>query len=220
MNRYSRQLGLLNVPKSKNTTIHILGVGGIGVVTAMILSKMGIGTLIIYDKDTVEVENLNNQFFSTDTIGQNKVDATQCALEEYGDTENIVANHVDLEKTTPKIKDDDIVIMCLDSNNLRKDLYKRMKLNKTNFIIDTRMNGLMFEVNASTNKKHIPVPTDKEVGESACTEKAICYNVFGAGSVVGAFVRNWIQEEFTLYNELPRQIIMDMRNFILINNKL
>ncbi|TFH30976.1 MAG: hypothetical protein E4G98_01035 [Promethearchaeota archaeon] len=54
-------------------TITIAGVGGLGMITADILARCGVGHLYLFDKDTVDTVNLNRIGFLESDIGQDKV---------------------------------------------------------------------------------------------------------------------------------------------------
>lgn len=57
------------------STVLIVGVGGLGSPAALYLAAMGIGHLILADPDTVAEENLHRQpLYTPDTIGHYKVD--------------------------------------------------------------------------------------------------------------------------------------------------
>lgn len=58
----------------------IVGVGGIGSVTSEMLTRCGIGKLIIYDYDKVELANMNRLFFTPSQIGSSKVQAAKQTL--------------------------------------------------------------------------------------------------------------------------------------------
>lgn len=47
-------------------TIIIIGVGGVGSVCSEMLVRMGVGKLIMYDYDTVELANMNWLFYTPD----------------------------------------------------------------------------------------------------------------------------------------------------------
>ncbi len=56
-----------------NRTITIAGVGGLGMITADILARCGVGQLNLFDKDTVDTVNLNRIGFLESDIGKDKV---------------------------------------------------------------------------------------------------------------------------------------------------
>ena len=58
----------------KNSKVLILGVGGVGGGALEALARIGIGTIILVDKDKVDVTNLNRQIISLrNNIGKSKV---------------------------------------------------------------------------------------------------------------------------------------------------
>ncbi|HUL20663.1 MAG TPA: sulfur carrier protein ThiS adenylyltransferase ThiF [Thermodesulfobacteriota bacterium] len=61
--------------KIKNSVVGIAGLGGLGSSVAVALARVGVGTLILVDFDTVEPSNLNRQQYFVDQIGMPKVEA-------------------------------------------------------------------------------------------------------------------------------------------------
>ncbi|KAF0988820.1 hypothetical protein HZS_808 [Henneguya salminicola] len=80
-NPYSRLMALKrmgiveNYEKITEYTIVIVGVGGIGSVAAEMLVRCGVGKLIIFDHDGVEMANMNRLFYKPKHCGMTKVDA-------------------------------------------------------------------------------------------------------------------------------------------------
>ncbi|OKP97616.1 ThiF family adenylyltransferase [Paenibacillus sp. P46E] len=59
----------------KNSTVAVLGIGGVGAMAVEALARTGIGRIILIDKDTVDITNINRQIHAlTTTVGQNKTD--------------------------------------------------------------------------------------------------------------------------------------------------
>ncbi|WP_026676409.1 tRNA threonylcarbamoyladenosine dehydratase [Fictibacillus gelatini] len=59
----------------KNSTVAVLGVGGVGSFSAEALARSGVGKLVLVDKDNVDITNINRQIHSLlSTIGQSKVE--------------------------------------------------------------------------------------------------------------------------------------------------
>jgi ubiquitin-like modifier-activating enzyme 5 len=48
----------------RQKTVVIVGIGGIGSVVAEMLTRCGIGKLILFDYDKVELANMNRLFFT------------------------------------------------------------------------------------------------------------------------------------------------------------
>ena len=69
------------VEKLKNSTVAVIGLGGVGGACAEGLCRAGIGHLILMDHDTVDETNINRQLFAVrDTIGMAKTDAAHKRL--------------------------------------------------------------------------------------------------------------------------------------------
>jgi len=85
-NPYSRLLALQrmgivkNYEKIRNMTVAVVGVGGVGSVTAEMLTRCGIGKLVLFDYDKVELANMNRLFFQPHQVGQTKVEAAARTL--------------------------------------------------------------------------------------------------------------------------------------------
>lgn len=85
-NPYSRLMALKrmgivdNYEKIRELTIAIVGIGGVGSVTAEMLTRCGIGKLVLFDYDNVELANMNRLFFLPHQAGQSKVEAAASTL--------------------------------------------------------------------------------------------------------------------------------------------
>lgn len=59
----------------KNKRVGILGIGGVGSFAAESLARSGVGSLVIMDKDNIDITNVNRQIHATvKTIGNSKVE--------------------------------------------------------------------------------------------------------------------------------------------------
>nr|XP_022915324.1 ubiquitin-like modifier-activating enzyme 5 [Onthophagus taurus] len=80
-NPYSRLMALKrmgivnNYENIRLFTCAVVGVGGVGSVTAEMLTRCGIGRLILFDYDKVEMANMNRLFFQPHQSGLSKVEA-------------------------------------------------------------------------------------------------------------------------------------------------
>lgn len=85
-NPYSRLMALKrmhivkNYEKIRDCTVIIVGVGGVGSVAAEMLTRCGIGKLILYDYDKVELANMNRLFYQPHQAGLSKVEAATKTL--------------------------------------------------------------------------------------------------------------------------------------------
>ncbi|MFC5774502.1 tRNA threonylcarbamoyladenosine dehydratase [Ectobacillus antri] len=59
----------------KNSTVGVLGIGGVGSFSAESLARSGVGRLVLVDKDVVDITNINRQVHALmSTVGQSKVE--------------------------------------------------------------------------------------------------------------------------------------------------
>lgn len=86
-NPYSRLMALQrmgivqNYERIREKSVAVVGVGGVGSVTADMLTRCGVGKLILFDYDKVELANMNRLFFTPDQAGLSKVDAAARTLQ-------------------------------------------------------------------------------------------------------------------------------------------
>mmetsp|Transcript_51175 Transcript_51175/g.84877 ORF Transcript_51175/g.84877 Transcript_51175/m.84877 type:complete len:400 (-) Transcript_51175:333-1532(-) len=85
-NPYSRLMALKKMGIVKNyedirlKTVLVVGVGGVGSVAAEMLVRCGVGKLLIFDYDKVELANMNRMFYTPDQCGMSKVAAARKSL--------------------------------------------------------------------------------------------------------------------------------------------
>lgn len=76
-NMFSRTellLGKTNIDKLKNSTVIVFGIGGVGSYVVEALTRVGVGKIVIVDKDDISISNINRQLPATQqTIGLSKV---------------------------------------------------------------------------------------------------------------------------------------------------
>ena len=74
-------LGSAAMERLQNARVAVFGLGGVGGYTVEALARSGIGTLDLFDHDTVSLSNLNRQILAThDTVGELKVDAAKARI--------------------------------------------------------------------------------------------------------------------------------------------
>ncbi|CDJ35743.1 uncharacterized protein EMH_0085010 [Eimeria mitis] len=85
-NPYSRLMALQRMgvvrdyQKITEKAVLLVGVGGVGSVAAEMLVRCGIGKLILFDFDSVELSNMNRLFFTPNDVGLTKVEAARRTL--------------------------------------------------------------------------------------------------------------------------------------------
>lgn len=85
-NPYSRLMALKrmgivdNYEQIRAKSLIIVGVGGVGSVVAEMLTRCGVGKLILFDYDKVELANMNRLFYQPHQSGLSKVEAARDTL--------------------------------------------------------------------------------------------------------------------------------------------
>ncbi|PKH08426.1 MULTISPECIES: tRNA threonylcarbamoyladenosine dehydratase [Planomicrobium] len=76
LHQFSRNelaVGKEGIEMLKNSTVAILGVGGVGSFAAEACARSGVGRIILVDKDNVDITNVNRQLVANlSTVGQSK----------------------------------------------------------------------------------------------------------------------------------------------------
>lgn len=176
-NPYSRLMALQrmgivqNYERIREKSIAVVGIGGVGSVTADMLTRCGIGKLILFDYDKVELANMNRLFFTPDQAGLSKVDAAAKTLQFINPDVQIITHNYNIttvesfDKFLNAIQtgalDDrspvDLVLSCVDN------FEARMAINTA----CNEMNINWFESGVSENAVSGHIQLIKP-GESSC----------------------------------------------------
>ncbi|KAF2006677.1 hypothetical protein P154DRAFT_222564 [Amniculicola lignicola CBS 123094] len=121
--RYGRQLimpeiGLQGQLRLKNSSVLIIGVGGLGCPAAAYLVGAGVGTVGLVDGDVVEESNLHRQILhSTGKVGMTKVDSAKIFLSSLNPNVKIATHTARLspESAITTLQPYDLVLDCTDT---------------------------------------------------------------------------------------------------------
>lgn len=125
--RYSRQIMLPQVDingqeKLRQSTVLVIGLGGLGSPVVTYLASAGIGTLIISDFDTVELSNLQRQpIHTTQDIGQRKTASARSSIAALNPEIEVICLDEKLspEELTNQVRRADVVIDASDNFETR-----------------------------------------------------------------------------------------------------
>ncbi|MDH5403501.1 MAG: ThiF family adenylyltransferase [Candidatus Heimdallarchaeota archaeon] len=128
-NRLDRQLRLpgWNQAALKDSSVIIVGVGGLGTEIAKNLAMAGVGTIHLVDMDTIEYSNLNRQILFLDAKeGSSKAEEAAKMLKRLNPHGKYIAYNMPLQEIDPQIYQDvDLYIAGLDSVNARREINRR-----------------------------------------------------------------------------------------------
>lgn len=208
---YLRQLGILD-PKNIIFPVTIIGCGGIGSPTALLLAKIGWKKLILVDPDTVEEHNLPNQMYPFSAVGQKKVDACSDLVHQFSNC---------LVTVLPEKFEDcepGIIVSGVDSMKSRMEIWEKIKFNiNVPLYLDARIGAelvQLFTVQPSSiedvemyEKSLFP---DEKSQVLPCTARAIMYTGFTIAGIIGSQLKKWLNDE-----KYPRRLSFDLHTLIL-----
>ena len=136
--RYSRQIilpevGIEGQQALLDSTMLLIGVGGLGSPSAMYLAAAGVGHLIIADFDKVELSNLQRQVIHhTDDIGEFKVDSAKAKMLSINpDVKITTVKDLDENNLNTWVEKSDIVLDGTDNFDTRFKINKACVEQKT-----------------------------------------------------------------------------------------
>ncbi len=121
--RYTRhiqlpQIGPEGQTRLKQSTVLIVGCGGLGSPVALYLAAAGVGHIVLVDGDSVDVTNLQRQIlFDTDAVGQSKSLVGKAKLNALNPEIKITAitDSLTLENAPSLIEQSDLILDCTDN---------------------------------------------------------------------------------------------------------
>ncbi len=122
---YSRQIVFEKIGNEKQEILSkshavIVGCGGLGTRTSELLTRAGVGSILIIDKDNVELNNLQRQaLFTEQDIGKPKAEIAKERLEQINSTIKAEAINKKLELSNVELLNSDLVLDCTDNLETR-----------------------------------------------------------------------------------------------------
>jgi molybdopterin/thiamine biosynthesis adenylyltransferase len=124
---YSRQtvlpeLGVAGQDKIRKSKVTIVGLGGLGSVSALLLALAGVGTMRLVDQDTVELNNLHRQvLYNLTDLRYPKVEAAAQHIKDINPETRVepMAENLDSDNVSALLADSDCVVDGLDNMHTR-----------------------------------------------------------------------------------------------------
>lgn len=136
--RYERQMlmsqiGRKGQEKLEQSTVTVIGSGGLGSPVLTYLTCAGVGTIRFFDCDVVSESNLNRQFLhNTEDVDKLKIQSAKEKLSVLNPEVNLIAinNRLSDDNAEECVKGSDVVVDCVDSIAARITVAKAcLKLN-------------------------------------------------------------------------------------------
>lgn len=180
--RFSGAMWFEEIQKQK---VIIAGIGGIGSWVTLLLSRLNVLKLYLYDMDRVEYVNMAGQFYSLDSIGQYKVDAVRQLVQSFSNYfgSNTYPCAYDADSSSARI-----MICGFDNMEAREIFFNKWRQRvlrssdeerKGCLFIDGRLNAEEFQIlaiqgndeAAMSNYEENWLFDDSEVDEAVCSYK-------------------------------------------------
>ena len=197
--RYSRHILLDDVDidgqqKLINSTVFIVGAGGLGCPAAMYLASSGIGHLIIIDDDVVELSNLQRQIaHGMADVGIAKVDSLKQSLLALNPDIKITALNArcDEKKLVQYIDDVDVLVDCSDNFKTRFMLNRIAVENKKPLVsgaaIRTDAQLAVFDARDEKSPCYRCLYSDEVAVDASCSANGILAPLVGIVGSMQAF---------------------------------
>ena len=214
-----RNLRSQDIADISNVVFHIVGCGAIGSSVATQLARLRGNKFYLYDFDKVGIENIGVSQYIDEDIGKSKVQALRSHLWN-------IDNHIISDITIGKFKhyqgkEDDILILGLDSMSARMEIVKLLAEcpDKPAFVIDGRMGAEQYQQyiydNITVKKYEKDWYSDEDSDPEPCTRKATSYCSNMSGSFISNSIKNLVMKQ-----PYFKEIIFNFSTLILDKKKL
>jgi molybdopterin/thiamine biosynthesis adenylyltransferase len=189
---FTRHSGIFD---ASDLSITLIGVGGIGSPTALVLEKMGVGWLTFYDDDDVDDVNIATQLHKLSDIGRPKVYGLEDTLLEFGDATSLTPM---LERVGDEGVKDTIIVSAVDSITTRQRIWEVIACK---YYIDARMAAEELHIftvdmddpeSVAAYENKLMSLEEGDIPDLPCTSKATIYTGFVAAGMIGSTVRKLI----------------------------
>jgi len=179
--------------KIKTLNILVVGAGGIGSWTTLLLSRMSPYLLSVVDNDTVDETNLGGQLYRDEDIMFSKTMALKNIVQSFSQYNVDTYRNSIQELSKFFISSFDIVINATDNMLARKHLYDYLPYNT--YFIDGRMEAETYQIftikDGTTHDLYKNyLFNDDEVPEQSCSTKATSHCAASIASLIVAIVVN------------------------------
>lgn len=207
---YLRYSGAPWFSAMRSLTVSILGVGGIGSWTTLLVSRLAPYTIYIHDFDTVDNVNLGGQLFRSSDVGRYKVDAIKLLTSQLSPTIGIcpVVGRARVYRIHGNI-----IVSCFDNMRSREEIFNGLlaRPNLPSLFIDGRLNAEEFEVYAVKldNQQEIDAYKttlfkDEESESAICSYKQTSFAASMIASVITNIIVNFEAKHYVVDNIADR----------------
>ena len=187
----------------------LIGSGAVGSFAALVIGKMGLSALTVFDEDGVAAHNLPNQFFPHQELGAFKVSALARLLAAFSSC--AVSERVEMYAAQPLTE---VVICAPDSMRVRRMVWEQFRAqDAARFLIEARMGAEIGRVYCID--KDAPdyaeraalyeaeaLYSDDAVPPAPCTAQTIIYNVVALAALMARALKGRIMEDAPPFEQI------------------
>lgn len=195
---YTRQLTICDPERVGAVHVDLLGAGGIGSMTGMLLTKLGVHDLRVFDPDAVDDVNLASQLYRRADVGRPKAVASS---EIWGQFSDATVEAIPDAAEAHRLRG--IVIVAVDGMAARDTIWDAVQQSPlVEWLIDGRMgaeSGSIFCVRpgrlADSRWYESNLYTDNEAVDLPCTGRAVVYNTAFIGALISRLVKSIVMAQ-------------------------
>ena len=214
-----KSLEVLNAePVEQQYRIIVIGAGATGSNVCIQLARMGFKNFIVFDGDTVDSKNVNNQHYFQDQVGKPKVEALfeNCVrINPEISQENFIYGMFGMSSKGLLLSKKCIVFNCVDVG--RKEIFSILKTcSSVKYLIETRMGlfwGKVFtirmEIDAEVDYYEDSMPSiEAEKEKSAFTSS--CGEALGVSYIASLIACKAIAFFVSIFRECLAETVIDL----------
>lgn len=180
----------------KDVPVLIGGAGGLGSWTTLLLCRMGLTKIGVYDHDIIEEHNLAGQFFKEQQINTRKVDALKQNCKDFAGVEIFTIPSM-YDKSAMRA---DHMFACFDNMAARELMFKKWKLGENRKLyVDIRLGFEQIDIFFVTKETEESFEIqflfgDDEVEDLPCALKQTTHVACLASSLAVAGFTNYLSD--------------------------
>lgn len=188
----------------KLPSLTIVGAGGIGSWTSILLGRAGCPKILVCDMDVYEPHNLGGQLSTVDSMYKNKAEELKSLMSLLGCTSEVTSVGSKYSKAYAK----DVMIAAVDNMAARKQMFEDWKARPNrSLFLDGRLLAEHFQILCVVPGKEELYEQylfdDAEIEAEACSYKQTSHAAAAIGSYITSFLINHVAngvEGVNVYN--------------------